>query len=96
MSAPDWQPDGAESAADVEQAAAASQGANEDRAFGAFDCGYCGKTATGLASIGDRRYCHDDNDDEPTCYEKAQWEMSGIRPDLTLLQNEAMHEVYGA
>ena len=36
-------------------------------------CGFCGQPATGLASIGETRYCHGDDDKEPTCYERAQW-----------------------
>lgn len=52
-------------------------------------CARCGEPATGLATIGDRRFCHGDTDTEPTCYEQEQWDLSGVRPDLTLLQNEA-------
>lgn len=56
-------------------------------------CAFCGQTATGLATIttdldGERRYCHGDDAPTPTCYEQAQWAMSGVRPDITLLQNE--------
>ena len=32
-------------------------------------CGWCGKPATGSATIGDVRYCHPD--DGPSCYEAA-------------------------
>lgn len=40
-------------------------------------CDRCGKPATGYAGIwtkalGNRRYCHGDNDPSPTCYELAQ------------------------
>lgn len=39
-------------------------------------CAWCGKKATGLASITlggvTRRYCHGDDDAEPTCYETSQ------------------------
>jgi hypothetical protein len=31
-------------------------------------CARCGKRATGFATINDDRYCHGDNDPEPTCY----------------------------
>lgn len=45
-------------------------------------CGYCGKPATGFATIAnalgeDVRYCHGDDGETPTCYEKAQWVTSG-------------------
>lgn len=39
-------------------------------------CGWCGKPATGLASIMDVRFCHGDDDPEPTCYQKEQQRMS--------------------
>lgn len=39
-------------------------------------CGWCGKPATGLASIQDVRLCHGDDDAEPTCYEKEQQHVS--------------------
>ena len=35
-------------------------------------CGLCGKPATGMATINDVRYCHGDDDAEPTCYERGQ------------------------
>lgn len=40
-------------------------------------CGLCKKPATGLASIGDTRYCHGDEDASPTCYEVACWRETG-------------------
>lgn len=37
-------------------------------------CGLCGREATGFASAwedsGEVRYCHGDDDPEPTCYER--------------------------
>lgn len=39
-------------------------------------CGRCGKPAEGLASIGEQRFCHGDQDD-PTCYMRQCWENSG-------------------
>lgn len=42
-------------------------------------CHWCGRDpAEGLASIGDRRYCHGDHDPEPTCYQMAQWVNSDL------------------
>lgn len=35
-------------------------------------CARCGALATGFASIGDKRYCHGDDDPTPTCYMQAQ------------------------
>lgn len=36
-------------------------------------CGLCGKDpAAGFASIDDVRYCHGDDDPEPTCYMRSQ------------------------
>jgi len=45
------------------------------------ECALCGNPATGHASIwtvrdGERRYCHGDEDESPTCYERAQWQTS--------------------
>jgi hypothetical protein len=38
-------------------------------------CFLCGKDpAAGLASINSARLCHGDDDPEPTCYMRAQWE----------------------
>lgn len=75
------------SAEDIQQAD------NWARALG---CGLCGDEPAGLASItiGDqtRYYCHGDDDEGTTCYEKAQWEMSGIRPDALLLENWTREE----
>lgn len=34
-------------------------------------CGLCGKHASGHATINNTRYCHGDNDIEPTCYQRA-------------------------
>lgn len=40
-------------------------------------CGLCFKDpAEGYASIGDLRFCHGDDDPEPTCYMRAQWQLS--------------------
>ncbi len=36
--------------------------------------------ATGLASIGENRYCHGDEDDEPTCFQRAEWPMRLVLP----------------
>ena len=36
------------------------------------DCIWCRKPATGWAKINDARFCHGDDDESPTCYEKAQ------------------------
>ena len=36
-------------------------------------CGLCGCRATGLAYLGDVRYCHGDGDGDPTCYMVASW-----------------------
>lgn len=41
------------------------------------NCALCKNPATGYATIGDDRYCHGDLDPEPTCYQVAQWRMSG-------------------
>lgn len=53
-------------------------------------CGFCGNEATGFATIGDARFCHGDNDSTPTCYEQMQWKMSGVQPDIIMLQNGEM------
>lgn len=45
-------------------------------------CTFCGNPATGFATINDNRYCHGDDDCEPTCYESAQWAMSNPPADL--------------
>lgn len=39
-------------------------------------CAECGFPATGVATIGNKRYCHGDDDPEPTCYMRAQWRTS--------------------
>lgn len=70
-------------------------------------CGYCGEPCEGYASItigGETRWYHhgdggpqlfDGDASVGSCYEAAQWAMSGIRPDQTLIDNEVMREVYG-
>ncbi len=35
-------------------------------------CKGCDRVATGFATINDDRYCHGDDDETPTCYERAQ------------------------
>lgn len=50
-------------------------------------CGFCGNPATGLASINGRRYCHGDDDADPTCYELEQWKRAGIEPDVAIVEN---------
>lgn len=36
-------------------------------------CGLCGRDpAAGFATINDVRYCHGDDDPEPTCYMRSQ------------------------
>lgn len=52
-------------------------------------CGWCGKPATGLASIMDVRLCHGDTDAEPTCYEQEQQHMSGTGNFLLKLHPRA-------
>ena len=39
-------------------------------------CGYCGQPPVEWALINDQRFCHQD-DQVPSCYEKAQWEHYG-------------------
>lgn len=42
-------------------------------------CALCGRNpAAGYASIGDRWYCHGDNDPEPTCYMRASRDPSNF------------------
>lgn len=44
------------------------------RKRGRNKCVVCGKNpAEGWAWIGDDRYCHGDDDREPTCYMRGQW-----------------------
>lgn len=48
-------------------------------------CYWCGRDpAAGLASINDHRFCHGDDDPEPTCYQMAQWAPSSNRWTLIL------------
>ena len=42
-------------------------------------CGWCGKPAEGLATVGSVRYCHGE-DDDPTCYQKRHWAGSTMAP----------------
>lgn len=42
---------------------------------GPENCALCGLVAQGSARIGDLRYCHGD-DQDPSCYEEAQWDIS--------------------
>ena len=64
-------------------------------------CDFCGEPCEGTASItiGEetRWYHHDDSERGPagSCYEAAQWEMSGVRPDQRWIDELTMHEVYG-
>lgn len=61
-------------------------------------CALCGRDpAAGLASIGDERYCHGDEDPEPTCYMRSQgapwggWQdvnYGGLDPDLEAAPDE--------
>lgn len=39
-------------------------------------CALCDRPAIGHAFIGDLRYCHGDDDPEPTCYEQGQWDIA--------------------
>lgn len=39
-------------------------------------CALCGQEATGRAFIADLRYCHGDDDAQPTCYEQGTWDIS--------------------
>ena len=51
--------------------------ADDGRAESIATCGWCGKNpATGFATICDVRLCHGDDDDDPTCYQLQQWEIS--------------------
>lgn len=56
-------------------------------------CGLCGGTATGLASIdlgnGQVRFCHGDDDAEPTCYERATWSQT----PLADWEKEILHDM---
>lgn len=49
-------------------------------------CGLCGQEATGYASVwserlGETWFCHGDEDDEPTCYERGQAGYMALRDD---------------
>lgn len=42
-------------------------------------CALCGKDpASGYAGVDGQRYCHGDNDPEPTCYMQAQRQLVGF------------------
>ncbi len=42
-------------------------------------CARCGQVARGLASIGDKRYCHPDDPDAPDCYTLQHYENAAER-----------------
>jgi hypothetical protein len=43
-------------------------------------CVVCGQRARGFATIAGDRVCHGDDDESPTCYETAQWEVAWQTP----------------
>lgn len=58
-------------------------------------CHICGNEATGYASIwtaktGTRWYCHGDDDETPTCYERGTWEPSADDEPPTPFETDIM------
>lgn len=41
-------------------------------------CGLCGERATGFAEVDGVRYCHGDDEPDPTCYMLASWSKSPL------------------